>query len=213
MDIKDMTPEQKTEAMSYISDGMTKEEAIAKVTGEEFTAEVEEINVKAVKIMDETPFDHRAIPTEETHLPSLYKADIVRPAISAQAALQAWNEFQSLKTAVLSTSDLHLIQGKSFVKKSGWRKFATFYNLTDKIVDEQKIENTDGTYTWKIKAECIAPNGRITEGVAMCNSKEKSGARQEHDCYTTAHTRAKNRAISDMIAAGEVSAEEMEGQK
>ena len=32
----------------------------------------------------------------------------------------------------------------------------------------------------------------------------------EHDIISTAHTRAKNRAISDIIGTGEVSAEEME---
>lgn len=35
-------------------------------------------------------------------------------------------------------------------------------------------------------------------------------AKAEHDCYATAQTRASNRAISDLIAAGEVSAEEMQ---
>ncbi len=61
-----------------------------------------------------------------------------------------------------------------------------------------------------MKVVCTAPNGRQTEGVAICTSTEKKFAHPEHDVYTTCHTRAKNRAISDMIAAGEVSAEEME---
>jgi hypothetical protein len=142
-------------------------------------------------------------------LPALRDADIVRPAVNAQAALQAWQEFQALKTNILAKSDLQRIQGKDFIKKSGWRKFATFYNLTDRIVEETRINCPDGSFIWKVKAECIAPNGRRTEGVAMCSSAEKSGARIEHDTYSTAHTRAKNRAISDMIAAGEVSAEEV----
>jgi len=142
-------------------------------------------------------------------LPALVDADIVRPAISAKAALDAWNEFQNLKGAIINESDVMKIQGKNYVKKSGWRKFATFYNLTDKIVEEIRTPTDAGAFIWKIKVECTAPNGRVTEGVAMCSSTEKSGARIEHDTYATAHTRAKNRAISDMIAAGEVSAEEM----
>lgn len=48
MKIEDMTPEQKEEAIEYITDGMSKEEAIAKVTGEEFTAEVEVIDARHV---------------------------------------------------------------------------------------------------------------------------------------------------------------------
>jgi hypothetical protein len=136
-------------------------------------------------------------------------SDIVRPAIDAQGALAVWKEFQDLKKLILEQSDIQVIQGKNFVKKSGWRKFATFYNLTDRIVEETRIQNDDRSFIWKIKVECKAPNGRVSEGVAMCSSAEKSGTRIEHDVYATAHTRAKNRAISDMVAAGEVSAEEM----
>ena len=137
-------------------------------------------------------------------------SDIVRPAVSAQQAIAAWNEFQDLKRAILQPSDLQKISGKDFMKKSAWRKFATFFNLNDKIVEEAQTPHSDGNgWTWKIKVECMAPNGRITEGVGMCSTSERNFAHVEHDTYATAHTRAKNRAISDMVAAGEVSAEEV----
>ncbi len=136
--------------------------------------------------------------------------DIVRPAVSAQQAITAWNEFQDLKKAILQPSDLQRISGKDFMKKSAWRKFATFFNLNDKIVEEVQTPHQDGQgWTWKIKVECMAPNGRITEGVGMCSTSERNFAHLEHDTHATAHTRAKNRAISDMVAAGEVSAEEV----
>jgi len=135
---------------------------------------------------------------------------IVRPAVSAQQALAAWKEFQELKKYIIEPSDIQMINGKNHVKKSGWRKFATFYNLTDKIVEETRQDLGNGAFSWKIKVVCRAPNGRETEGVAICVSTEKKFAHPEHDVYTTCHTRAKNRCISDMIAAGEVSAEEME---
>ncbi|MCK5216621.1 MAG: hypothetical protein KAJ93_02470 [Methanosarcinales archaeon] len=149
------------------------------------------------------------IPEHIEILPSLINADIVRPAITAQDAIAAWKEFQNLKTAILDKTDIMVIQGNNYTKKAGWRKFATFYNLTDKITEETRTPTENGSFLWKIKVECTAPNGRTTEGVAMCSSTEKSGKRIEHDTYATAHTRAKNRAISDMIAAGEVSAEEI----
>jgi hypothetical protein len=144
-----------------------------------------------------------------TALPTLANANIVRPAISATDAAIAWQEYQDMRNTILAQSDFHRIQNKDFIKKSGWRKFATFYNLTDVIAEENRITVDDKEFIWKIKVVCTAPNGRQTEGVAMCSSKEKSGARIDHDVYSTAHTRAKNRAISDMIAAGEVSAEEV----
>ena len=136
--------------------------------------------------------------------------DIVRPAVSAQQAIAAWNEFQDLKKAILQPSDLQRISGKNFMKKSAWRKFATFFNLNDKIVEEAQTSHSDGNgWTWKIKVICTAPNGRFTEGVGICSTSERTFAHLEHDTYATAHTRAKNRAISDMVAAGEVSAEEV----
>jgi len=56
----------------------------------------------------------------------------------------------------------------------------------------------------------IAPNGRTTTAVGLCSMGEKNRrfTRQDHDISTTAYTRAANRAISDMIGAGEISAEE-----
>lgn len=66
---------------------------------------------------------------------------IVRPAVSAMEALAAWKEFQALKSMILERSDLQRIGNRDFVKKSGWRKFATFYNLTDRIVEETQEKN------------------------------------------------------------------------
>jgi|GEM_PF-6196239 len=144
---------------------------------------------------------------------------IVRPAVTARQALAAWREFQELKKYIIEPSDLQEVEiydkktgtkkKKSFVVKSGWRKFATFYNLTDRIVEETKEPSGQGGFLWKIKVVCTAPNGRETEGVGMCSSTERGFAHPDHDIYATAHTRAKNRAISDMIAAGEVSYEEI----
>lgn len=144
---------------------------------------------------------------------------IVRPAVSAKEALAAWREFQELKKYIIEPSDIQTIttidkktgreKQSRFVKKSGWRKFAQFYNLTDRIVEESKEPAGQGGFRWKIKVVCTAPNGRETEGVGMCSSTERGFAHPDHDVYATAHTRAKNRATSDMIAAGEVSAEEI----
>lgn len=135
--------------------------------------------------------------------------DIVRPAVTAAQAVAAWNEFQQLKRAIISKSDLQRIQGKDFIKKSGWRKFAQYFNLTDDIIQEVREPIGNGDWVWTIKVKCLAANGRYTIGVGKCSSDERKFAHAEHDTYATAHTRAKNRAISDMIAAGEVSAEEV----
>lgn len=73
MDIKDMTPEQKTEAMEYITDGMTKEEAIAKVTGEEFTAEVAEFDARPCPVEECDKVEHieKELTQKLSHAPAI----------------------------------------------------------------------------------------------------------------------------------------------
>lgn len=51
----------------------------------------------------------------------------------------------------------------------------------------------------------------FTEAQLQRRPNTTSRAKADHDCEGTAATRATNRAISDLIAAGEVSAEEIEG--
>lgn len=96
------------------------------------------------------------------------------------------------------------------VKKSGWRKLATPFNLSDDIVKEVPIKDNGRIKGWRLTVKITAPNGRTSIGVGACTEDERRFAHTEHDTYATAHTRAKNRAISDMIAGGEVSAEEIQ---
>ena len=58
-----------------------------------------------------------------------------------------------------------------------------------------------------------AQNGRFAFGVGACASNERNFSHVEHDTRSTAHTRAKNRAVSDLIGGGEVSAEEMMAER
>jgi hypothetical protein len=157
---------------------------------------------------------------ESGDLPAITGVGIVRPVVNAAQALAAWNEFQALKRAIIEPSDLQEIEvydkktgtkkKSKFIKKSGWRKLAACFNLTIRIESEVKEPTKNGGFLWTIRVVCMAPNGREMTGVAKCSSDEKTGSRIEHDVYSTAYTRSVNRAISDLIAAGECSAEELE---
>ena len=160
-------------------------------------------------VVDEEPTNEVPKTTGLVHIPPNV-VSVVRPMVSAQEALAVWNEFQTLKKAILEPSDFQRIGQKDYMKKSAWRKFANCFNLNDKIIEETQIPHADGVgWTWKLKVLCTAPNGRTCEGVGVCSTSERNFSHLEHDTYATAHTRAKNRAISDMVAAGEVSAEEV----
>jgi hypothetical protein len=134
---------------------------------------------------------------------------VVVPAAELSQILVWWDKVQAVKAALIDPKeDVVLIQGKSFVKKPGWRKLAFAYNLADEIVKEVK-ETDDKRTVWRMWVRITAPNGRSVVGVASAASDEKRFAHADHDVYALCHTRAKNRAISDILGLGEVSFEEM----
>lgn len=157
-------------------------------------------------------------PDKET---AIVPMDTVRPVVSAERAKADWDEFVKLKSMILTSDDVSKVKAKQrdgtskdmeCINKSGFRKLAMAFNLSDTIIEQVRTDRTDERHTffWRITVQVQAPNGRVSTGVAICDSAERTFFHLEHDVYSTAHTRAKNRAISDLIAGGAVSAEEME---
>ena len=142
---------------------------------------------------------------------------IIRPVASADEVMAAWRQFQELKRSLLTIEDYQDIQGKLRIKKSGWRKIAAAFGISDQIVREERREieggSTGGRYfVWEITVRAIAPNGRYSDAVGSCASNERRFAHLDHDVRATANTRAKNRAIADLVGGGEVSAEELDAE-
>ena len=151
----------------------------------------------------------------------------IKPLVSPEKAAEEWALFEALKARILKpwgdpNTDFQRIRvrerqldggyrlvAKDFIKRSGFRKLAVYFGLSDRIVEQERTYRDDDSIVWRIVVEVSYPNGRICTGVGVCDSRERGFAHLEHDVYATAHTRAKNRAISDMIAGGIVSAEEM----
>ena len=136
---------------------------------------------------------------------------IMLPAVAA-ARMKL---FEELKLSLLTDSDIQTIDYKgakrSFIKRSGYRKLALAFNISDEIIKEEtQQEPTTGLTVWRIHVRATEHSGRSAVGIGACSSKERAFAHPDHDIYATAHTRAKNRAIADLIGQGEVSAEEME---
>ncbi|MDP9266380.1 MAG: hypothetical protein M3O91_09735 [Chloroflexota bacterium] len=161
---------------------------------------------------------------------------VVRPLASTEDAIANWNAYQDLTRRLLVASDWQTFRegGKEgrFVKKSGWRRLATHYGISIEMVDERLGHDHDPKVCARIRfpeqmkterdcgcgvsfaryvVKAIAPNGRSVTGIGICSTGEKNRrfTRQDHDIATTSWTRAVNRAVSDMIGAGEVSAEEV----
>lgn len=155
---------------------------------------------------------------------SIQKIDkIVLPAVTPDEAKSVMKKYSELKEAIAEESDKQEIQTregpKLFYKKSYWRKLALAFNLTTEIVQEtsetvifkdtKNNEIKNMVYHFLVKA--IATNGRSAIGTGSCDMFEKSNyANTIHNVRSTAETRAVNRAISNLVGGGEVSAEEMQ---
>lgn len=151
-------------------------------------------------------------------LPAVVTTTVLRPIASAAEVAVAMNEYQQTVRAVLDATDWQGTPGArgSFVKKSGWRKISKAFGLSLSIVSVEVERADDGSATRATAlVRASAPNGQSQDADGYCSVDEsrfsRSGGRQklENDLRATATTRAKNRAISDLVGMGEVSAEEV----
>src|SRR5690606_9907880 len=128
--------------------------------------------------------------------------------------------------ALVGPNDVQREGDREFKKKSAWRKLGRFFGVSTEIVkiesgwewdEEEQVRH----FVARVIVRGTAPWGQSVEAVGLCSTRELrfysrgqpnpvARAKAEHDCEATAATRATNRAISDLIAAGEVSAEEIE---
>lgn len=146
---------------------------------------------------------------------------------NVELAKKQWQAYQQLcgKNGILDESDYQKIIVKEkdpetgkyipvereFKKKSAWQKLARAFNVDTSIVTRE----FQRTKTGRINEAyyCVMatlPNGRRVESDALCSRAEKGKSNvSDHTIMATAKTRATNRAISELIGAGEVSSDEM----
>jgi len=135
---------------------------------------------------------------------------IVTPA-DVDAVLDMIKSFENFKIKVLTDKDFATIQGKPFVMKSGWSKYALVCMVSTEVRDE-RVEERDGHRIYHFTYRAIhRPSERYAEAVGSASEAErKDWNHPEHDVRTLAQTRACNRAISNLVGGGEISAEEMQ---
>ena len=136
---------------------------------------------------------------------------LVSPA-DPKRVLEVMRRFEEFKKKALTPNDyvvLETREGKRpYIKKSGWMKYALACQLSLEKRDERVDELPNGkVYFFTFRA--VAPNGRFADAVGSASTTERQFTHPEHDVRALAQTRACNRAISNLVAGGEVSAEEM----
>ena len=133
--------------------------------------------------------------------------------VNVDQALQEWNAYQKITELMLDETDYQQIQGRAFKKKSAWRKYARAFNITTEIIDKDIVKTDKGAVkeaSFIVRA--TLPTGRYADGWGNCSRQEGNKAHPNHDIPATAMTRATNRAIADLIGAGEVTAEEIQAE-
>ena len=143
-------------------------------------------------------------------------------------AIEQWNAYQKLCKGLLNDTDYQEIEVKEkdedgnyvkvkrhFKKKSAWQKLSRAFNVDTQIIDRDMQRTKMGRIReayYCVRASL--PNGRSVESDALCSRSEKGKDKvSDHTIMTTAKTRATNRAIAELIGAGEVSAEEMGAER
>jgi hypothetical protein len=141
----------------------------------------------------------------------IVEAPLVSPA-NPKKVLEVMKLFEEFKKQALTSNDFVVLdtrEGKHpYIKKSGWMKYALACQLSLEKRDERVDETPSGkVYHYTYRAS--APNGRFADAVGSAATTERQFAHPDHDVRALAQTRACNRAISNLVAGGEVSAEEM----
>jgi len=136
--------------------------------------------------------------------------EIVAPA-SPERVLAAMKAFEWFKSNALTPNDYQPIAGKNYIKKSGWMKIALACNVSLEKREERVEDLESGVRVYHYTYRAIAPSGRFADAVGSASTDEREFTHEVHDVRALAQTRACNRAISNLVGGGEVSAEEMVG--
>lgn len=163
---------------------------------------------------------------------------ILRPADTLDAIADAFKQYQAVCERILTADDYQEYEGKPRKKKSAWRKLATAFNVSTEVVEKEIQRDQSGNVVSAFFTVNARAGNRCTNGSGYCEITErccptrqgqkchkaawkghyccpngcdgrKHWSHANHDVIATAETRAKNRAIADLIGCGEVSAEEL----
>jgi len=160
----------------------------------------------------------------ETKELQINEAGFIRPLLGVDQAVEAFNQYQTLKMKLRGEGDfVTFVDRNGNVKEAptkSWRSQLTrFFGISVEILSESMELLTEGSFVVKAIAKAIAPNGLFMIGDGSCWSKTKNEFDKKgnpidiyHNTRSHAITRAKNRAVLELVGFGEVSAEEISGE-
>ena len=150
------------------------------------------------------------------------------PTFTGAQMAEAFTAYQQLQRTLDDSMPDQIIEieGRRFRKKGYWRAIAVAFNLTVEPIDERRdvqgtFEDGQENFGWIVTYRARTATGRSATGDGACFAIEKAPRAQanrwaqlpkpasEHNVRSHACTRAFNRAVSNLVGFGEVSAEEV----
>ena len=132
------------------------------------------------------------------------------PEFDLQARLKEHRLYLKACKLLLNDDDYAVIKGRKHRKRSGWAKLRKAFAINTEIIRERRLEIGDD-WGYLITVRASHPSGRFEEADGAIMASELVNGNIEptvHNIRAKALTRAKNRASSDVLGAGVVSAEE-----
>ncbi|XP_021745516.1 uncharacterized protein LOC110711451 [Chenopodium quinoa] len=115
-----------------------------------------------------------------------------------------FKDYQDAAMSVLEKSDYTIISGSPFIKKSGWRKIAFYFNVSFEIRDKNiEFDENRNVQRAEFVVRAYMQGGRFSDGWGSCERREKKFMKPNNDIPSTAETRAKNKACQDLIGIGQ----------
>lgn len=119
-------------------------------------------------------------------------------------SVSLFKEYQDAAMAILEKTDYTKIHGNTFIKKSGWRKISFYFNLSFEIKDKNiEFDENRNVLRAEFVVRAYMQGGRFSDGWGSCDRREKRFNKPNHDIPSTAETRAKNKASSDLLGIGD----------
>src|SRR5262245_6852703 len=142
------------------------------------------------------------------------------PAFNGQQMARALVAYRDVQASLDKNMPDQIIRldGRPFRRKGYWRAITVAFNLSVELVEERRevfgaLPNGAENFAYLVTYRATTTTGRSQTGDGACTAAEKSVGRMratEHNVRSHAHTRAYNRAVSNLCGFGEVSAEEVE---
>ncbi len=137
---------------------------------------------------------------------------LITPVADVDEVLRAFAQYQELKEKIAGPEDMVRIGNKMHPTKSFVRKVQKLFNLSCEIVSDEPIRVGEEIIGWAtVVRATYLPTGAFQDGDGACELEEKTKKNQKtiHNVRAHAMTRAKNRAVLDLVGFGEVSADEI----